>query len=74
MNVLLVGDTEGGRCAVLVEDATWRTVASVADGLTAVTAKPITWACHSTAYRNVNQALYHAGYRDDRPAPALTPA
>lgn len=69
-NALLVGETDGGRCSLIVEDATWRTIASVADGLTAVSARPIVWRVHAVKTNNVNAALIEAGYGD---VPVETP-
>lgn len=61
---LLVGETDGGRCAVLVEEATWRTIASVADSLTAASNRPIVWTCHAVRSKAMNRALIEAGYGD----------
>jgi hypothetical protein len=70
--ILMVGTTDGGIVSLMIEDATWRTIASVADGITAASRQPITWTCHRTITPNVNRALIEAGY-GDRPVQAPVP-
>lgn len=62
--ILLVGQTSGGNLALLVREATWTTIGSVADGLSAASALPITWSAHVVKATNIHDALIEIGLGD----------
>lgn len=63
-NILLYGETSVGTLAMLVADATWAVVASVADGLQAICPEPITWQMRETQRRDLHGALNEVGLLD----------
>lgn len=68
--MLLFGRTQGGTISMLIEDATWATVASVADGIQAICPNPIEWVAYTTRRRSVGAALADHGLYD---APITAP-
>jgi hypothetical protein len=62
--VLLHGQTSKGTLALLVADASWATIASVADGLQSICTEPITWEAHATTRRSLHGALAEVGLLD----------